>query len=213
MDTLETLHCFVTAVNLIKKPEFLASVISVAEENLVCSKEHSEECHLHHTQDISRDARIEEFAAYVGATGWNILKEQGYKMDNRHVFFESMWCQEYEKKGFMPQHVHPNNGAQLVGFYFLDCSEDSSFVTLHDPRPGKVQISLEEDNKEAVTHGSNTILLKPEPGLLLFTNAWLPHSFTQNKSDKPFKFIHFNIGVQEVAVAPTAPLPQQAEII
>jgi len=35
-------------------------------------------------------------------------------------------------------------------------------------------------------------------------NAWLPHSFTRHAATKPMRFIHFNIGVREVA-APTAP--------
>ena len=30
----------------------------------------------------------------------------------------------------------------------------------------------------------------------MFTNSWLPHSFTKNESKKPLSFIHFNIAVQ-----------------
>ena len=35
----------------------------------------------------------------------------------------------------------------------------------------------------------------PEEGQIVFTNSWLPHSFTRNESDKSFIMIHFNLGV------------------
>ena len=196
-DVLETLNCFISPVNLIKKTEFLESARIVANEHLRNSKEKTK-CELYQTEDFSQDIRISDFVNYIGSTAWNILKSQGYKMDNKNVFFESMWCQEYKKDAYMPQHVHPNNGAQLVGFYFLECPKDSSKIVVHDPRAGKVQISIEESDIDDITNASNAVHFTPEAGTLLFTNSWLPHSFTQNKSNKSFKFIHFNIGVNRV---------------
>jgi len=41
--------------------------------------------------------------------------------------------------------------------------------------------------------------------MLMFANSWLAHSFTRNASDKPMRFIHFNLSVQlapQQAVAP-----------
>jgi hypothetical protein len=35
----------------------------------------------------------------------------------------------------------------------------------------------------------------PEPGDLIFSNAWLEHSFTRNRSNLPFNFIHININI------------------
>jgi len=48
------------------------------------------------------------------------------------------------------------------------------------------------------------VSFKPENGMLLFSNSWLPHSFTRNGSDKPFKFLHFNLGIM---AAPELPKP------
>jgi hypothetical protein len=31
--------------------------------------------------------------------------------------------------------------------------------------------------------------------MLILTNAWLPHSFTRNNSDKPMRFVHMNLSV------------------
>jgi len=209
MDSLETLNCFVSSVNLVRKPQFLTAVRTVAKDSTNEPKTKNQ-CELYHSGELSQDTRIKDFAYYVASTGWNILKEQGYNMEGKHVFFESMWCQEYTKHAYMPQHVHPNNGSQLVGFYFLDCPDDSPNIAIHDPRAGKVQISMDEANKADITNASNTIFFKPEEGMLLFTNSWLPHSFTQNFADKSFKFIHFNIGVMD---APTACNTPEVEVI
>jgi hypothetical protein len=43
---------------------------------------------------------------------------------------------------------------------------------------------------------SNMINFLPEPGMLLFTNSWLPHSFGRHAADKPIKFVHFNLSIQ-----------------
>jgi len=42
---------------------------------------------------------------------------------------------------------------------------------------------------------------------LYLTNAWLAHSFSRHNNDKPFKFIHMNLSVQQ------APAQQQATVI
>jgi hypothetical protein len=91
----------------------------------------------------------------------------------------------------MEQHVH--GGSQLVGFYFLETPEDSSRALFHDPRPGKVQNFLPESTPSEATLASNIINFEPKPGLLIITNAWLPHSFGRHASDEPLKFVHFSL--------------------
>ena len=46
-----------------------------------------------------------------------------------------------------------------------------------------------------------------KPGTLIFTNAWLPHSFTRNANDKEsVEFTHFNIlANRNLFVAPQEP--------
>lgn len=110
----------------------------------------------------------------------------------------------------MEQHVHMF-GAQIVGFYFLEAPENSSRVVFHDPRPGKVQINLPEQDQSMATVASHMINFQPKPGLLIFSNAWLPHSFTRHASDKPLKFVHFNLTVQ--MAQPTGLMPAPAEVI
>jgi hypothetical protein len=49
----------------------------------------------------------------------------------------------------------------------------------------------------------------PKPGMMIFANSWLSHSFTRHAAELPIKFVHFNLAV--------IPAPQQtcpaAEIV
>jgi hypothetical protein len=145
------------------------------------------------------DVRAKTFCDYVLTTAWNILNEQGYAMERYRTYFSELWCQEHFKRSHMEQHIH-GNGAQLVGFYFLDCPENSSRLVIHDPRPSKVITNLPQRNIGDATFGSNEINFVPQPGMLVFTNAWLPHSFSRHGSDEPLRFVHFNINVREAPV-------------
>ena len=140
------------------------------------------------------DPRMVEFSQYVGQEAWNILGGQGYNMNNLSTFFTEMWCQQHYKHSSMEQHVH-GQGAQMVGFYFLDCPENCSNVLVHDPRPGKVQIDLPEHNEKEITFASKMINFEPKVGDLFFIPSWLPHSFSRHGNDEVLKFVHINVGV------------------
>jgi len=207
---LEIYNYFVSSVYVIKKPEFLTLARAVSKDKVNNLPEEHKGHNLCHTGNLLEDTRIAKLAEFIGGTAWNILQSQGFSMDNKNTYFESMWCQEYKKGASMAQHVHPNNGAQLVGFYFLDTPEDCPRAIIHDPRAGKIQISLPETDANAATHASSMINFHPEAGMLFITNSWLPHSFTSNGSSKAFRFIHFNIGVKDTP--PTCTMPA-AEVI
>jgi hypothetical protein len=161
------------------------------------------------SNDLREDPRLADFSKYVLQTAWNILNVQGYATANLNTFFTWIWTQEHHKHSLMEQHIHGGRD-QLVGFYFLDCPIDCSRVLFHDPRPGKVQINLPEANFNEVTYGSNLINFVPEPGMLIFSNAWLPHSFSRHAATEPLTFVHFNIGVD---FAQTCWPPAPAEVI
>ena len=139
-----------------------------------------------------QDERIFDFAQHILQSSWNILKHQGFLMENYHTVFESMWLQTYEKHGYMPQHVHANNN-QIVGFYFLEVPEKSAQLILHDPRAGKAQINLDETDPAQVTQATSFVVLNPQVGQLILTPAWLAHSISANQSDELVKFVHINI--------------------
>jgi uncharacterized protein (TIGR02466 family) len=148
------------------------------------------------TGNFYDDPRIQELVTYIGQTAWNILNGQGYAMEQANTFFTEMWCQHHYKHSSMEQHVH-GFGSQITGFYFVQTPENCSRVVFHDPVAGRVMTGLPEADGSMATPASRMINFKPEPGLLIFTNSWLPHSFTRHASDEPIQFIHFNLGVRE----------------
>jgi len=195
---LDVAYHFPCPIYLIERPDFLKAVTEVSEESLVVRHEEQkldEIYPVYMSDNFFADPRAIGFTEFVGATAWNILNEQGYAMQDKVVTFTEMWAQEHYKHSSMEQHVH-GYGVQIVGFYFLEVPEGSSRVVFHDPRPGKVQLNLPEQDPSAATVGSNMINFEAKPGLMIFSNAWMPHSFTRHANDKPIKFVHFNLAVQ-----------------
>jgi hypothetical protein len=64
-----------------------------------------------------------------------------------------------------------------------------------------------------VTPASNAIHFSPKPGLLMFANSWLPHSFGRHAANKPLKFVHFNVSVQLAAQTVSATTLPAAEVV
>lgn len=195
---LQVAFHFPCPIYLIDRPDFLPSVTEVSEEFLERGRKEHEIDDLYPvvmTNNYFNDPRVANFSDFVGATAWNILSEQGYVMQDKVTSFMEMWTQEHYKRSSMEQHTH-GYGSQIVGFYFLEVPENSSRVVFHDPRMGKLQTDLEEADVSAATIASRMINFEPKPGLMIFANAWLAHSFTRHGSDKPIKFVHFNLSVQ-----------------
>lgn len=209
---LDTLHYFATPIYITKQLQFLDTVKAIAADSIkqVHGKTKPNKIHpVLMSGNMLEDPRIEEFAAFVGQTAWNILSSQGYAMENFSTTFTELWCQEHYQTSSMDYHAHPG-GSFLVGFYFLDVPEGSPHAVIHDPRPGRVMLDLPQADPSQATLASTMINFKPEPGMVMFAPAWLAHSFGRNQSKLPFRFVHFNLAVQPSA--PAAPA-SAAEII
>ena len=190
-------HHFSCPIYLIERPDFLEDVKLVSEENLALQRKEkplNEMYPVCMSGSYYADPRMAKFSEFVGATAWNILSEQGYAMADKAVQFTEMWTQEHHKHSAMDVHVH-GFGSQIVGFYFLETPENCSNAVFHDPRAGKVQIDLPEQDMSAATVASKMINFTPKPGLMVFANSWLAHSFTRHAADTPIKFVHFNLTV------------------
>ena len=210
---LQVAHHFPCPIYIIERPDFFETINVVSEEALkVQRKEHNldEIYPVYMTGNYFGDSRIAGFSEFVGATAWNILNEQGYAMQDKAVSFTEMWTQEHHKHSSMEAHVH-GFGSQIVGFYFLETPENCSHVVFHDPRSGKVQIDLPEQDLNKATPASKAINFTPKPGMMIFTNSWLSHSFTRHAAEQPIKFVHFNLTVIPAPQAGT--VPPAAEIV
>ena len=210
---LQVAYHFPCPIYIIERPDFLELVNTVSEEALDVVKKAqtlNEIYPVHMTGSYFGDPRMAVFSEFVGATAWNILNEQGYAMQDKAVQFTEMWTQEHHKHSAMDAHVH-GFGSQIVGFYFLETPEDCSRVVFHDPRAAKVQIDLPEQDMGLATPASKMINFTPKPGMMIFANSWLSHSFTRHIADKPIKFVHFNLTV--IMASQTTRLMPMAEII
>ena len=205
MDTLNETHYFATPVYMVRKQEFLEPVNKVSSRYLAASKQRRKKNFITMTATYAHEPELQPFAQYVSQTAWNILAAQGFAMKDYVTYFTEMWTQEHLHMSSMETHTH-GRGAQISAFYFLDAPKNGCKFAIHDPRAAKVIINLPEEEPEKMTMGSHQILFTPEPGTLIFTNAWLPHSLTKNLSREPVRFVHMNLSV--------APTPvEQPEVI
>jgi len=218
---LATYNHFCTPIYSLNNKSYLKLVSEISKEYLKKAKKDTPYLDpiypVYQTESFLNDARLSEFIQYVSQVGWDILNSQGYDMMKYNTYVVEMWCQEHYKHSAMEQHVH-GYGEHLVGFYFLDCPEGSTKVIFHDPRPGKVQLSLPEVDMAQATYASNMINFVPEPGMLMITNSSVAHSFTRNAVNAAVRFVHFNISAVRAPAStsdtcPTASTNDVAEII
>ena len=213
---MEPFYCFPTAVYSVKAPQFLDETRAVVSEAIAIKRKAMKKLNPIYpvvmTDNLFDDPRMSDLTKFIAQTGWNILSGQGYAMQNFTTHFTEFWCQEHHKHSAMEQHVH-GFSSQLVGFYFIDVPENSSRALFHDPKAGKVQLNLPEANTDQATFASNIINFVPEPGLCMFANSWLAHSFSRHAANKPMRFIHFNITVRESAAPAAVPASTDVEVI
>lgn len=204
---LNAMQFFPSMVYTSKRPDLLDISREVSSEyiqKISENKDLNEIYPSYQSPEMKYDKRMEELVSFISLSSWQILQDQGHAMSKFDTFCLSMWCQEHHKHSMMEQHIH--SGPQIVGFYFIDVPQNSSRLVLHDPRAGKMQINIMEENKTRSTNASHHMMFTPSEGDIVFTNSWLPHSFTRNSSENPIKFLHFNIGVKRRIFhdAPTA---------
>ena len=147
----------------------------------------------YHSTPLNGDPGLKELEQYVGATSHNLLDEWGYDMKQYSMFFTEFWVQEFAKTGggHHSTHVHWDN--HISGFYFLKCSDKTSFPVMHDPRAGAMMTKLPQKDGTKVSSMSDQIHYRPKPGMLVFFPAYVPHEFSVDMGIDDFRFIHFNL--------------------
>jgi len=193
---IENWNYFCTPVYGVIWEDYLQTASEVANEYLKITKEHTEInpiYPMYQTGNINEDSRLAPLVSDILKQSYVILDEQGYDLTNYKLFFSEFWVQEHYKLSGQERHVHGLNNV-LTGFYFLKCPENCCKVVFHEPRVSKEFGNyLPEKNESQVTLSSQAVNFIPEPGKLIITNSWLPHTFTRNESDESLIMIHFNI--------------------
>ena len=209
-DAINAWHYFTSPIYKFDKPEFLKIASKVCNENFAEVKKTTklnDIYPLYNTGPLHGDERLNGLVNYVLETSWNILNDQGYNMDLYRMEMYDFWCQEHHYRSGHEKHFH---NSVISGFYFIDTPPEGCRLIIHEPRSTKEFVSLIERDPSQATYASNMINFVPETGSVIFTNSWLPHSFTRNLSKKPFRMIHFNVGV---SYSPPITIKETATII
>jgi uncharacterized protein (TIGR02466 family) len=208
-DQLNSSLYFSTPIYSIEIPEWVSHVDKVCDKYIKAAKDNNKKAikerektlgkkigdhgMSHHSTSLVGDPDLKELQEYIGATSWNILDHMGYDLTNYEIFWTEFWVQQFAEKGAgnHSPHVHHNN--HISGFYFLRCSDKTSFPLFHDPRPAKLITQLPVKNESDITLGTDKIHYRPKPGTMIFIPAYLMHEYVVDNGIQDFRFIHFNL--------------------
>jgi uncharacterized protein (TIGR02466 family) len=146
----------------------------------------------HQSGSLQLDKDLSLFIKEIGQLSWNFLDSQGFDLQYHNLIFTEMWVQEFAKKGgHHDTHIHHNN--HVSGFYFLKCSNKTSYPIFHDPKQSAVMTKLPLKDPTKPNFGSQSINYLPKPGTMIIFNSYMPHQFPLDFGIEPFRFIHWNI--------------------
>jgi len=194
---------FKTPIWAEQKPEFIKSLNKASNKYIKIAKTNSEAKKYikkfgdfgrsYHSTQITLDNDFFDFRKYVGQKSWEFLDWQGFDMQQYSLLFTEMWVQEFSKNGGGHHSAHIHWNQHVSGFYFLKCSENTSYPVFHEPRTGAraTKLHLKKDN--IIHNGSELVHFKPEPGTLVIFPGYLEHEFIVDHGKDPFRFIHFNL--------------------
>lgn len=185
-----------------QKPEFVKSLNKASNKyikeakkrNKQWIKTHGDFGTSHHSTPLTKDNDFLDFRNYIGQRSWEYLDIQGYDMSLYETMFSELWVQEFSKKGGGHHSAHIHWNQHVSGFYFLKCSDKTSYPIFHEPRTGARTTKLKmKPNKDGVVLASDLIHYKPKPGTLIIFPGFLEHEFVVDHGKEPFRFIHWNI--------------------
>jgi hypothetical protein len=148
---------------------------------------------VHHSTPLIQDVNFKEFIEFINKNSYDILNKQGYDLSNYFLATTELWVQEFSNKGGGQHTPHVHYNGHISGFYFLKCSEKTSYPIFTDPKPGKMMSLLPEKDNTLITNASEKINVKIKPGLFVFFNSYMTHEYVLDQGIDPFRFIHFNI--------------------
>ena len=199
---------FATPVYITYKPEWLKDVNKICDKIIFdCKKDDKKKLKekekiygkikdygwSYHSKSLVNYTGLEKMQEYVIKTSYNILDEQGFDLKDYFISFSEFWVQEFSENGGGHHDTHIHYDSHISGFYFLKCSEKTSYPVFHDPRPSSLITKLPEKEEKNVTLANSKINYISKPGTFMFFNSYLPHQFVIDYGIEPFRFIHFNL--------------------
>jgi hypothetical protein len=152
-----------------------------------------------HSGSFYLDNKSKPFIDFCGQQSVNFLEQSGFNLKDHKLYFTEMWVQEFSKKGGGHHDTHVHWNQHVSGFYFLKCSNKTSFPQFHDPRPGAEMTKLPLKNGNQITFGTSIVSFTSiKPGDMIIFPGYLPHQFVVDPGIEPFRFIHWNAQVIKI---------------
>ena len=192
------------------KPEFVTSLNKASDKYIKEAKKRNKDYikklgdfgTSHHSTPLVQDNDFIDFKNYIGNKSWEFLDNMGYDMDKYTTMFSEMWVQEFSKKGGGHHSAHVHWNQHVSGFYFLKCSDKTSYPIFHDPKTGARTTKLHvKKNIEGIWPGHEIVHYRPQPGTLIIFPGYLEHEYAVDHGIAPFRFIHWNITAIPKAMA------------
>ena len=192
---------FKTPIWIEDKPEFVKSLNKASNQYIKDArkrekefiKKHGDFGRSYHSTPLTMDNNFLDFRNYVGQKSWEFLDWQGFDMQQYTTMFSELWVQEFAKKGGGHHSAHVHWNQHVSGFYFLKCSDKTSYPIFHEPRTGARATKLKMKPGNGVFHGTELVHFKPKPGTLIIFPGYMEHEYAVDFGIEPFRFIHWNI--------------------
>jgi uncharacterized protein (TIGR02466 family) len=192
-------HIFTTPIYFGEKKEWIEKLNKISDPYILEARKKNKILNkkdfviVNHSNSLIQDINFEEFLNYINSNAFDILNNQGFDLTNYLLATTELWVQEFPSLGGGNHSPHVHWNGHISGFYFLKCSNKTSYPVFHDPRQGRMMNLLPEKDLSQITLASSLINFKPEPGTFIFFNSYLQHEFVVDPGIEPFRFIHFNI--------------------
>jgi uncharacterized protein (TIGR02466 family) len=192
---------FKTPIWIEDKPEFVKSLNKASNQYIKDAKKREKEFiknhgdfgRSYHSTPLTMDNNFLDFRNYIGQKSWEFLDWQGFDMQQYTTMFSELWVQEFAKKGGGHHSAHIHWNQHVSGFYFLKCSDKTSYPIFHEPRTGARSTKLKMKPGNGIFHGTELVHFKPKPGTLIIFPGYLEHEYAVDFGVEPFRFIHWNI--------------------
>tara|TARA_Y100001970_G_scaffold34404_1_gene42652 strand:- start:1845 stop:2495 length:651 start_codon:yes stop_codon:yes gene_type:complete len=201
LDKMQIFEFFKTPISIEQKPEFVKTLNKASDKYILNAKKtvkkyikkYGDFGMSHHSTTLLLDNNFLDFKNYMGQKSWEFLDSQGFDMQRYDTMFTELWVQEFAKKGGGHHSAHIHGNQHVSGFYFLKCSDKTSYPIFYDPRTGARTTKLKMKSNKHISNGTELVHFKPVPGTLIIFPGYLEHEFVVDHGIEPFRFIHWNI--------------------
>lgn len=176
-----------------ERPEWVEILLNTTEKFFT---DKTKEQLFYQTININKFDDFSFLINYLNSLAYDILKSQGYHMDQCEFYVSALWGQKIDKTAGTNVHVHKNS--QLCGWIFLETPINGSYPIFYDPRKNKQMVELDYILSNEVTNATPSIHFNNIiPGTIIISNSWLEHQLSQNLSDFSSTSLHFIISHKE----------------